>query len=71
MCRCVYFMCFIVTGTWNLFAHCLGIYFLGDYKVQFCLYRFAMKQLYNPGKQEKPPNELLKHTGFKLGVLLG
>lgn len=46
----VYSMCFMVTATWNLFACCLGIYFLDDYKVQICLYEFVMKQLYSPGK---------------------
>lgn len=50
MCLSVYSMYFMVTVTGILFACCLGIYFLDDYKVQFCLYEFAMKQLYNPGK---------------------
>lgn len=46
----VYSMYFMVTVTWNVFACCLEIYFLDDYKVQFCLYGFAMTQLYNSGK---------------------
>lgn len=60
MCLSLHSMYFMVIVTWNVFACCLGIYFLDDFKVQFCLCGFAMKQLYNPGKLEKPLNEFLK-----------